>query len=99
MARVVEGDTLNIAEFTIRDDGKPVDLSGATVRIKYRIEKDAPKDLGPLTIVTPATNGKCRWKWEPGNLDRAGLLVGRINITSAGGTGKSYRFVIHVEKE
>ena len=63
----------------------PVNLTGATVKLRIR-------ELGETTVkstltcsVTDGSNGKVATDWPTGTLDTAGTFEGEIEVTDSGG--------------
>ena len=98
---LVTGDTLPELTFTLKDSNTaasgvtldqntdatwaPVDLPGASVRLRIR-------ELGSTTVkstltcsVTDATGGKVATDFPVGTLDTAGTFEGELEITFSGG--------------
>lgn len=98
---LVTGDTLPELTFTLKDSHEPatgsvldpedsntwapIDLTGATVRLRIR-------EIGGTTVkstltcsVTDASNGKVATNFPTGTLDTAGVFEGELEITFANG--------------
>jgi hypothetical protein len=102
VAKVIKGEQLAKIRFRIfsRDDNgtkAPVDLTGTTLVAKYSIAGGIQKSY-PLTIVT-AADGTCEFTPDASAFDVTGQAIGRIEITSSGKTGKTFRFFIDVEDD
>lgn len=86
--KIVKDDTLPVLEFSVIQNGVPVDLTGASVKF-YMKNNDtgAVKVNGKsCTVIDPATSGVCRYSWEAADTDTAGEYVGEVEVTFA--TGK-----------
>lgn len=79
----VAGDTATKhGPVTCKDkDGAVIDLTGATVRLLYRINAGALQTKN-MTVLTPATNGKAEYLFLAGELI-AGEMEGSVQITDA----------------
>lgn len=60
-----------------------LDLTGATVKVKYRISGGALQTKS-MSILSPATNGKAEYLFLAGELT-SGYMQGEIEITDASG--------------
>ena len=100
--KLVRGDTLPQIELTLRDkntavDGKtlsttdtstwaPIDLTGATVRFKFRAEGASEvKETIQMYAIGDPVNGNVFMQWGDDTLDTAGKFTGEIEITHADG--------------
>lgn len=88
---VVAGDsgTLLRVSLSNKQTRQPVDLSGATVNLKYRID-GGPLETRAMTIVAPATSGIAEYRFASSDLVLGagvshGLLRYEIEVTDAGG--------------
>lgn len=83
---LVENDTGSKLEVTCKDQGPAtvIDLTGATVKLKYRIE-DGPLETKTMALGSPTTAGKASYVFLAGEL-KPGKFRGEIEITD--GTGK-----------
>lgn len=83
---LVASDTGSKLVVTCKDnDTKAViDLTGATVKLKYSISGGALQTK-TMTVQTPATNGKAEYQFLAGELS-AGAMQAEVEITDA--TGK-----------
>lgn len=98
---LVEGDTLPILYVYLKDSNQaavgqildesdpatwqPIDLTGATVRLKIR-------EVGSTTIkstltgtVTDAVNGRVAFQWTSESLNAAGVYEAEIEMQTSGG--------------
>jgi hypothetical protein len=101
--QLVKGDTLPEINFTLRDsntaaDGTildeldastwaPIDLTGATVRLKFRaLGADTAKAVITMTRHAPYSDGKVFMSWPEGVLDTAGTFTGEIEVEYSNGS-------------
>lgn len=83
---LVVGDTAKILEHTCVDqDQNPIDLTSATIRIKFRIGS-GPWKVRLMTVFGTPTNGVVRYQWVAGDLDDSGTLKYEVEITNLNGT-------------
>lgn len=82
--KLVQGDTRPQIKASLMDDttGLPIDLQGATVRLKFRAAGEAVV-LSVLTgVIVDTINGQVVFLWPEGALDvDAGDYEGEIEIT------------------
>ena len=100
--QLVKGDTLPELNLTLRDSntaavGKtlnvddvstwaPIDLSGATVRLKFKaLGADSLKATIIMSKYPPQTSGKVFMQWPEGVLDTAGTFTGEVEVTFTDG--------------
>lgn len=82
--KLVRGDTRPQVQVTLTDDttGLPIDITGATVRLRFRA---AGSDVVLATIVgtvTSGVNGNAVFQWPVGSLNvDAGAYEGEIEVT------------------
>lgn len=80
--KIVRNDTRPPLEFTITQDGAPVDLTGATVKFYM---KDATagtvKISGALCAIVDAVKGKCRYNWIAADTNTLGTYLGEVEVT------------------
>lgn len=99
---LVVGDTLPEVTVTLRDSNKaatgqtldendsttwdPINLSGATVRMRIRkVGSTTVSSTLTMTIVGAATDGKAATNFPSGTLDEAGLFEAEVEITYSDG--------------
>ena len=80
---LVKNDTGRKVEFTLLDNGTAVDLTGATVKLHYRISGGTVKTA--TMTVTDAVNGVAEYQFGTGDLDAAGGFDYEVEVTDAGG--------------
>jgi len=80
-------DTLPDLEFTIKQDGSAVDLTGATVKF-YMKNRDTGnvKINGVACTLVVAASGTCKYVWQSGDTDTVGTFVAEVEVTFSGGT-------------
>jgi len=98
---LVAGDTLPELTITLRDSNKaaigsvldendnttwrPINLSGATVRLRIRALGETTVKSTLTCTITEATDGKVVTNFPTGTLDTAGIFEGEVEITTASG--------------
>jgi len=98
MSSIVQNDTRRPVVFRLKDtDGSPIDLTGESLEVKYRISKGALKTAA-LAVPTP-TNGYAKLMPAASNWDAAGVATGRVRITTGGKVGKTWIWTLEVEKD
>jgi hypothetical protein len=84
--KIVQNDTRPPLEFTLTQDGTPVDLTGCTVKFYM---KDATtgsvKINGVACAITDATKGKCRYSWTGTDTNTVATYLGEVEVTFADG--------------
>ncbi len=84
--KIVQNDTRPPLEFTLTQDGAPVDLTACTVRFYM---KDAvlgtTKISGATCTITDAVNGKCRYDWTGSDTNTIGTYLGEVEVTFGDG--------------
>lgn len=85
--KLVQNDTRPILKFVITQNGLPVDLTGATVKI-YLINSDtsAVKINGSSCTIIDAVNGVCRYSLTSTDTNTVGNYSGEVEITFSDGT-------------
>lgn len=87
--KLVRADNRPVITLTIVDEstGSPIDLSGATEVVKFRLRGGASVlSTLPCTHVTDGSDGKTKFQFPGTSLDvAAGLYEGEIDITFTGG--------------
>jgi len=80
--KIVQNDTRPPLEFTLTQDGAPVDLTGCTVKFYM---KDATtgsvKINGVACTITDATKGKCRYSWTGTVTNTVATYLGEVEVT------------------
>ena len=80
--KIVQDDTRPPLEFTLTQDGAPVDLTGCTVKFYMKdATSGAVKISGATCTITDATKGKCRYSWQGSDTNTAGGYVGEVEVT------------------
>ena len=99
---LVVGDTLPELTVTLRDSNKaatgktldsedpttwdPIDLTGATVRMRIRaVGSSTVSSTLTMTVVSPATDGKATTNFPSGTLDTAGVFEAEVEIEYSDG--------------
>lgn len=85
--KMVQNDTLPDLEFTIKQDGSVVDLTGATVKF-YMKNRDTGtvKINGVACTIVSASAGTCKYVWQSGDTDTVGTYQAEVEVTFSGGT-------------
>lgn len=95
---LVKGDTLPELNFTLRDSNTaatgrtldvddvstwaPIDLSGTTVRLKFKaLGSNTVKATIPMGVHAPQSEGRVFTRWPAGVLDTAGTFTGEVEVT------------------
>lgn len=82
--KIVQNDTRPPLEFTLTQDGAPVDLTGCTVKFYMKnADTGSVKINGTNCVITDAPKGKCRYNWTGSDTDTVGTYVGEIEVTFA----------------
>ncbi|MBU3577580.1 BppU family phage baseplate upper protein [Polynucleobacter sp. UK-Kesae-W10] len=82
--KLVQGDSRPQVQATLTDDttGVPIDITRATVVLKFRVINGTTILSTLPGYITDAANGKVCFTWPPGSLDVApGQYEGEIEIT------------------
>ena len=80
---LVKNDTGRKVKFTLLDNGTAVDLTGATVKLHYRIAGGTVK-TATMTVPLPLT-GVAEYQFGAGDLDAAGGFDYEVEVTDTGG--------------
>lgn len=83
--KLVQGDTYPQIKITLTDQstGLPIDLTGATVNLHFRVVGSTTKLFSRSGVVNVGTaaQGKAIFTWQPGDLDiAAGDYEGEVEI-------------------
>jgi hypothetical protein len=82
---------------TIKVGGVPFDLTGATVKLRMRLETSSTLKIDATAVVTDAPNGKVRYDWASADVDTAGEYVAWWFVTlSNGKTQDSDEFQVEI---
>lgn len=80
--KIVQNDTRPPLEFDITQDGKSVNLTGATVKFYMKnADTGAVKINGAACTVTDAVKGKCRYSWQASDTNTVGTYSGEVEVT------------------
>jgi hypothetical protein len=83
---LVVGDTAKILQHTCLDqDQEPIDLTDATVRLKFRIG-DGDWRVRLMVVYGTPTDGVVRYQWVEGDLDDSGTLQYEVEIENLDGS-------------
>lgn len=88
--KLVQGDTRPQIRVTLTDDntGLPVDITGATVRLKFRAVGSATLIDTLIGTVIDGANGVVAFAWNQSTLNvDAGDYEGEVEVTFAAGAG------------
>lgn len=84
--KIVQNDTRPALEFTITQEGLPVDLTGCTVNFYMKnVDTGAVKINGSACSIVNAAAGKCRYLWSATDTNTVGTYLGEIEITFSDG--------------
>ena len=84
--KIVQNDTRPPLEFTLTQDGAPVNLTGCTVRFYMKdAVSGSTKISGATCTVTDAANGKCRYDWTGTDTNTVGTYLGEVEVTFGDG--------------
>lgn len=106
---LVEGDTLPVLYMNLKDSNspavgqildesdpntwQPIDLAGATVRLKIREVGSTAIKTTITGSVTDAANGRVAFQWNSQALDTAGVYEGEIEMETASGIQTVYDLI------
>ena len=80
--KIVQNDTLPPIEFTLTQDGAPVDLTGCTVKFYMKDSTSGSVKInGVNCTIMDATKGKCRYSWTSGDTNTVGTYLGEVEVT------------------
>lgn len=81
---LVEGDTGSVLQITCKDqNGNVIDLSGATVILKWRDQLNALQQQA-MSIISPATNGQIKYQFGAGEIFPPAMYFS-VKITDSSG--------------
>jgi hypothetical protein len=85
---LVKGDTLPALVFTVSRGGVVLNLTGATVKFKFKPAAGGAQvnPAADTCTLTDPTNGVATYSWGANDLATAGEYIGELEITFAGGT-------------
>lgn len=83
--RLVKNDTAPRLSLTLTQDGSPIDLTGATVRLKLRKQGATSNVFSRTCTIADAVAGRCYYDWQSGDLANKGSYRGEIEITFSDG--------------
>ncbi len=81
ITKLVKGDTAPRLNFTLTQDGSPINLAGATVLFKFRKQGAASNVFSRACTIDNAALGTCHFDWQAADLASAGIYVGEVEIT------------------
>ena len=79
---LVKNDTGRKLQVTLQDDGAAVNLTGATLKLHYRIAGGTVKTAA--MTVTDAVNGVAEYQFATGDLDAGGTFDYEVQVTDSG---------------
>lgn len=65
----------------LRTDGAPIDLTGCTVRLRLRSERDLPLKVDAPATIVDAPGGVVRYEWLAGDTDTVDVYRAEFEIT------------------
>ena len=84
--KIVQNDSRPPLEFSLTQDGAPVNLTGCTVKFYMKnATTGSVKINGVACTVTDALKGKCRYSWTGSDTDTVGTYLGEVEVTFADG--------------
>ena len=84
--KIVQNDTRPPLEFTLTQDGAPVDLTGCTVKFYMKDATTASVKINCVACTnTDATKGKCRYIWTGTDTNTVATYLGEVEVTFADG--------------
>ena len=79
--QLVKDDTRPPLEFTILQDGSPVNLTGCAVKFYMKNASTGSVVVnGTACAITDASNGKCQYAWGASDLATAGTYTGECEV-------------------
>lgn len=82
--KIVQNDTRPALDFSLTQDGAPVDLTGCTVKFYMKNSTTGSVKInGATCAITDATKGKCRYNWTGSDTDTVGTYLGEVEVTFA----------------
>jgi hypothetical protein len=88
--RLVKGDTLPRLNFTLTKNGSPLNLTGATVRFKFRKQGTSTTNFARSCIVSDPVAGKCYYDWQVGDLSESGDHQAEVEVTFPDGKVRTF---------
>ena len=82
--KIVQNDTRPPLDFSLTQDGAPVDLTGCAVKFYMKNSTTGSVKInGATCAITDATKGKCRYNWTGSDTDTVGTYLGEVEVTFA----------------
>lgn len=82
--KIVQNDTRPPLDFSLTQDGAPVDLTGCTVKFYMKNSTTGSVKInGATCAITDAIKGKCRYNWTGSDTDTVGTYLGEVEVTFA----------------
>lgn len=97
MATIIKGDTRREIAFLIEDEGDPVDLTGESIEVRYRIGNGTLKRKA--LIISDPPSGRAVLRAASDNWDLAGKAKGRLVFISGNKEGKTIDWTLDVEED
>lgn len=85
ITQVVQNDTAPRLNFTLTQDGSPINLSGAAVLFKFRKQGASANVFSRACTITDAANGECYYDWQANDLASVGAHRGEVEVTFSDG--------------
>jgi hypothetical protein len=95
--RLVQGDTKPRLNFTVKQDGVVVDITGATVRFKFRKFGSSSNIFSRSCTIVNGALGTCYVDFQAGDLVDSGIHVGEIEVTYADSSIQSSKTLIEFD--
>jgi stress response protein SCP2 len=77
------GDEVTV-QATVKNGSSAVDLTGATVLLRFSLNGDAGTEVS--MTVTDAAAGECQYQFTSAQIDEEGHLLMEVEVTDSGGT-------------
>ncbi len=84
--KIVQNDTRPPLEFSLTQDGAPVNLTGCTVKFYMKDAVSGSVKINGVTcVITDALKGACRYNWTASDTNTIGTYLGEVEVTFADG--------------
>ena len=101
LIKLVKNDTSPRLNFTLTQDGNPINLTNSIARLKVRKQGESNNIFSRTCTIVSAVNGTCYYDWQSGDLNEVGMLIGEVEITFSNGQVQTCKdlFKFHVRDE
>jgi len=83
--QLIQNDTRPRLTYTVKQNGVAVNITGATVKFKFRKIGASTNIFSRTCTLSDPTNGVCYVDWIAGDLDEVGDYEGEVEVTFSGG--------------